>query len=85
MLDAGADDYVVKPYSAEHLEARLRGAEGHADAGHQGVVLDPNPMMDLVAVLQTPEDRDGVVQGFAAGQNRTQQIESDTTGGGNGG
>ena len=24
MLDAGADDYVVKPYSAEHLEARLR-------------------------------------------------------------
>ncbi len=24
VLDAGADDYVVKPYSAEHLEARLR-------------------------------------------------------------
>jgi DNA-binding response OmpR family regulator len=24
LLDAGADDYVVKPYSAEHLEARLR-------------------------------------------------------------
>jgi DNA-binding response OmpR family regulator len=23
-LDAGADDYVVKPYSAEHLEARIR-------------------------------------------------------------
>ena len=24
LLDAGADDYVVKPYSTEHLEARLR-------------------------------------------------------------
>ncbi len=24
LFDAGADDYVVKPYSAEHLEARLR-------------------------------------------------------------
>ena len=24
MLDAGADDYVVKPFSAEHLAARLR-------------------------------------------------------------
>jgi len=24
LLDAGADDYVVKPYSAEHLEARVR-------------------------------------------------------------
>jgi len=24
LLDAGADDYVIKPYSVEHLEARLR-------------------------------------------------------------
>lgn len=24
LLDAGADDYIVKPYSAEHLEARVR-------------------------------------------------------------
>lgn len=24
LLDAGADDYVVKPYSADHLEARIR-------------------------------------------------------------
>lgn len=24
VLDAGADDYVVKPYSAEHIEARVR-------------------------------------------------------------
>lgn len=24
LLDAGADDYVVKPYSADHLDARLR-------------------------------------------------------------
>jgi len=24
LFDAGADDYVIKPYSAEHLEARLR-------------------------------------------------------------
>lgn len=24
LLDAGADDYVIKPYSADHLEARIR-------------------------------------------------------------
>jgi len=24
MLDAGADDYIVKPYSVDHLEARVR-------------------------------------------------------------
>jgi DNA-binding response OmpR family regulator len=40
VLDGGADDYVVKPYSAAHLEARIRAvlrraetAGGEADAG----------------------------------------------------
>ena len=36
-LDAGADDYVVKPYSADQLDARIRAvlrrAGGEADAG----------------------------------------------------
>ena len=31
LLDAGADDYVVKPYSAEHLEARLRAVLRRSD------------------------------------------------------
>jgi two-component system, OmpR family, KDP operon response regulator KdpE len=32
-LDAGADDYVVKPYSAEHLDARIRAVlRRHASA-----------------------------------------------------
>jgi DNA-binding response OmpR family regulator len=35
LLDAGADDYVVKPYSVDHLEARIRavlrrGGQGEA-------------------------------------------------------
>ena len=32
LLDAGADDYVVKPYSAEHLEARIRAVLRRAGA-----------------------------------------------------
>jgi len=35
LLDAGADDYVVKPYSADHLEARIRAVlrrTGQGDA-----------------------------------------------------
>ena len=31
LLDAGADDYVVKPYSVDHLEARIRAVLRRAD------------------------------------------------------
>lgn len=46
-LDAGADDYVVKPYETEELLARvralLRRADGQAQPvlAHQGVTLNP--------------------------------------------
>ena len=47
-LDAGADDYVVKPFAAEHLDARIRavlrrgGAEEPAAAiAVGGLVVDP--------------------------------------------
>lgn len=46
-LDAGADDYVIKPYDMEELLARIRAltrrASGQLDAvyEHNGVVLNP--------------------------------------------
>jgi two-component system KDP operon response regulator KdpE len=36
LLDRGADDYVVKPYSAAHLEARIRAVLRRADQGPAG-------------------------------------------------
>ena len=46
-LDAGADDYVVKPYDTDELLARIRAllrrAEGHAQPvySHRGITLNP--------------------------------------------
>ena len=46
-LDAGGDDYVIKPYDMDELQARIRAltrrAEGHKDAvyEHAGVTLNP--------------------------------------------
>ncbi|MDQ1711212.1 MAG: hypothetical protein QOE45_662 [Frankiaceae bacterium] len=47
-LDAGADDYVVKPFAAEHLDARIRAvlrrgtsAETVAALAVGGLVIDP--------------------------------------------
>ena len=36
LLDAGADDYVVKPYRAEQIEARMRAVLRRAEAGRDG-------------------------------------------------
>ena len=47
-LDAGADDYVIKPYDMDELLARIRAltrrAAGHLDAvyEHEGIMLNPN-------------------------------------------
>lgn len=49
LLDSGADDYIVKPYSVEHLEARIRAVlrrGAPADGGRErvvgGIVIDPD-------------------------------------------
>lgn len=47
-LDAGADDYVIKPYDMDELLARIRAltrrASGHLDVvyEHDGIMLNPN-------------------------------------------
>jgi two-component system, OmpR family, KDP operon response regulator KdpE len=38
-LNAGADDYVVKPYSADHLEARLRAVFRRTSPRHDSVLV----------------------------------------------
>jgi DNA-binding response OmpR family regulator len=40
LLDAGADDYVVKPYSADHLEARIRALLRRSGASVPGPVTE---------------------------------------------
>jgi DNA-binding response OmpR family regulator len=39
LLDAGADDYVTKPFSADHLEARLRAVLRRAVTGEESRVM----------------------------------------------
>jgi DNA-binding response OmpR family regulator len=54
-LDAGADDYVVKPYSAEQLDARIRAVlrrvkddDGDAPVEVAGLVVDPRSRLATV-------------------------------------
>lgn len=50
-LDAGADDYVTKPFGMAELIARLRAAVRRArtDDTHQPIVVTPDFTIDLVA------------------------------------
>ncbi|HHC08943.1 MAG TPA: response regulator transcription factor [Actinobacteria bacterium] len=54
VLDAGADDYVVKPYSAHHLEARIRAVLRRAGTGGGSRTLTVG---DLVIDLDAHEAR----------------------------
>jgi two-component system, OmpR family, KDP operon response regulator KdpE len=57
-LDAGADDYVTKPFAMDELLARLRAAFRRADAGPEAAVLKTESFtVDLAAKKAT---RDGV-------------------------
>ncbi len=48
LLDAGADDYVVKPYSVDHLEARIRAVLRRADnSGPTGTITVGGLVIDI--------------------------------------
>lgn len=43
-LDAGADDYVTKPFNSAELLARLRVAQRHADKGVEQTLFEQGPL-----------------------------------------
>ncbi len=55
-LDAGADDYVVKPFAAAHLDARVRAVLRRADAAAPSTVLDVGGLRVDVAAREAALD-----------------------------
>ena len=49
LLDAGADDYVVKPFSVEHLEARLRAVLRRVEERTGNVITVGQLRVDVAA------------------------------------
>lgn len=56
LLDAGADDYVVKPFTAEHLEARIRAVLRRIEGSADGVIEVGALRIDLEAHIATLND-----------------------------
>ncbi|MDG6104297.1 response regulator transcription factor [Dactylosporangium aurantiacum] len=60
-LDAGADDYVVKPYGAEQIDARIRAVLRRADGGPSAPERDP--ALDVDGVRIDPRARTAALDG----------------------
>ncbi|MCL1601071.1 MAG: response regulator transcription factor [Actinomycetia bacterium] len=59
VLDAGADDYVIKPYSADHLAARIRAVlRRSGDAVEEDTITVAGLQLDLNAHEATLDGRD---------------------------
>ena len=59
VLDAGADDYVIKPYSADHLAARIRAVlRRSGDAIEEDTITVAGLHLDLNAHEATLDGRD---------------------------
>lgn len=56
LLDSGADDYVVKPYSAENLEARIRAVLRRA-------VNEEGSKVEVGGLALDPEGREALLDG----------------------
>jgi DNA-binding response OmpR family regulator len=56
-LDAGADDYVVKPFAAEHLDARIRAVL------RRGAAAEPAGVLELGGLRVDPRSREAVLDG----------------------
>lgn len=63
LLDAGADDYVVKPYDPAHLEARIRAVLRRAGGGLEEAA--PQPAMKVGGLAVDPARRTASIDGQA--------------------
>ena len=49
-LDAGADDYLIKPFSIDELTARLRAVQRRREGRHQAVLVQGALVLDPAAM-----------------------------------